>query len=215
MKELYGPPVKHCQVVEGYLANLSLSLETDIWNSILRSQIETPLQDQEILTGSQYTQRWYDVLRKDFQTVPVEAIFHDKFTITRRLRNFDTNTLTRPIGKCHCYLFLQDFSLVSYNLYFIITSPVSWASIVAQTVKYLPAIQETWVWSLGWEDPLEKEMATHLSILAWRIPWTEEPGGLQSMGLQRAGHDWATNTHTPESWISLKITTFISLSQPK
>ena len=57
-------------------------------------------------------------------------------------------------------------------------------------------MQETWVWSLGWEDPLEKEMATHSSILAWRISWTEEPGGLQSMGSQRVGHDWATNTHT-------------------
>ena len=58
------------------------------------------------------------------------------------------------------------------------------ASLVAQTVKNLPAMQETWVWSLGQEDPLEEEMATCSSILAWRIPWTEEPGGLQSMGLQ-------------------------------
>ena len=58
----------------------------------------------------------------------------------------------------------------------------------------LPAMQETWVWSLGWEDPLEKETASHPSILAWRIPWTKEPGGLQSMGSQRVGHDWATNT---------------------
>ena len=51
-------------------------------------------------------------------------------------------------------------------------------SLVAQTVKNLPAMQETQVWSIGWEDPLEKGMATHSSILAWRIPWTEEPGGL-------------------------------------
>ena len=57
-------------------------------------------------------------------------------------------------------------------------------SLVAQAVKNLPAMQETQVRSLGWEDPLEKEMATHFSILAWRIPWTEEPGGLQSMGSQ-------------------------------
>ena len=56
-------------------------------------------------------------------------------------------------------------------------------------VKNLPAIQETQVQSLGREDPLEREMATHSSILAWRIPWTEEPGGLQSMGSQRVGHD--------------------------
>ena len=55
--------------------------------------------------------------------------------------------------------------------------------------KNLPAVQETWVRSLGGEDPLEKEMAPHSSILAWRIPWTEEPGGLQSTGSQRVGHD--------------------------
>ena len=58
------------------------------------------------------------------------------------------------------------------------------ASLVAQRLKRLPAIWETWVRSLGQEDPLEKEMATQSSILAWRIPWTEEPGGLQSMGSQ-------------------------------
>ena len=68
---------------------------------------------------------------------------------------------------------------------------------LAQTVKSLPALQEIRVWSPGWEDPLEKEMATHSSILAWKISWTEEPGGLQSMGSQRVGHDWATNTHGP------------------
>ena len=56
-------------------------------------------------------------------------------------------------------------------------------------VKNLPAMQETWVQSLGPEDPLEKEKATHSSILAWRIPWAVEPGGLQSMGSQRVGHD--------------------------
>ena len=73
-----------------------------------------------------------------------------------------------------------------------------WASLVVQSVKNLPAVQETWVQFLGREDPLEKEMATHSSILAWKIPWTEEPGGLQSMGLQRVGHDWATNTHNTQ-----------------
>ena len=62
-------------------------------------------------------------------------------------------------------------------------------SLVAQMVKSLPAVQETWVQSLGREDPLEKEMATHSRILAWRIPWTEEPGGLQSTGSQRVRHD--------------------------
>ena len=65
----------------------------------------------------------------------------------------------------------------------------SWASLVAQMVKNLPVMQETWVQSLGQKDPLEKGMATHSSILAWRIPWTEEPGGPQFMGLQKVGHD--------------------------
>ena len=60
---------------------------------------------------------------------------------------------------------------------------------MAQTVKNLPAMQETWVQYLGQEDPLDKGMATHFSILAWRIPWTEETGRLQSMGSQRVGHD--------------------------
>ena len=55
--------------------------------------------------------------------------------------------------------------------------------------KNLPAMRETWVRPLGWEDPLEKETTTHSSVLAWRTPWTEEPGGLQSMGSQRVGHD--------------------------
>ena len=63
------------------------------------------------------------------------------------------------------------------------------ASLVAQMVKNLPARRETWIRSLTQEDPLEKEMATHSSILAWRIPWTEEPGGLQSMGSQRVGYE--------------------------
>ena len=60
------------------------------------------------------------------------------------------------------------------------------ASLLAQSVKYLPAVQETCVQFLGQEDPLEKEMTTHSSTLAWRIPWTEEPGGLQSMGSQES-----------------------------
>ena len=59
-------------------------------------------------------------------------------------------------------------------------------------VKNLPAVQETWVRFLGWEDPLEEEMATHSSVLAWEIPWTGEPGGLQSLGSQRVGHNLAT-----------------------
>ena len=77
---------------------------------------------------------------------------------------------------------------------------------MAQRVKHLPAMQETQVLSLGQEDPLEKEMATHSSILAWRIPWTEEPGGLQSTGSQRVRHDWAT---------SLSLSPFIQQTFPE
>ena len=70
------------------------------------------------------------------------------------------------------------------------------ASVVAQMVKNFPAMWETWVRFLGWEDHLEEGMATHSSILAWRMPWTEEPGGLQSMVLQRVGHDSVTKHST-------------------
>ena len=78
----------------------------------------------------------------------------------------------------------------------------SFPSLVAEMVKNSPALQETRVWSLDREDPPEKGMVTHSSILAWRISWTEEASRLQSMGLQRVGHDWATNTyvfHNPDS----------------
>ena len=67
------------------------------------------------------------------------------------------------------------------------------ASLLAQMVKNLPAMQETQAQSLGWEGPLEKGILTHSSILAWRTPWTEEPGGLQSKQSQRAGHDFMVN----------------------
>ena len=81
----------------------------------------------------------------------------------------------------HCYS--RHLALQNYVV------PKGQAFLVAQTVKNLPAIQETWVSSLGQEDPLEKRTATHSSILAWRIPWTEEPGGLPFMGLQRISHN--------------------------
>ena len=68
-----------------------------------------------------------------------------------------------------------------------------WASLVAQMVKHLPTMWDTWVQTRGWEDLLEKERATHSSTLVWKIPWMEEPGRLQSMGLQRVGHNWVTS----------------------
>ena len=75
---------------------------------------------------------------------------------------------------------------------------------VTQTVKNLPAMQETWVGSLDWEDPLEKEMATHSSILAWEIPWTEEPGRLYSpWGHKKGGHDLVTKQHKKDYFRTL------------
>ena len=91
--------------------------------------------------------------------------------------------MEHPGSWCYRRSFLE-------NNYFLLKH--CWASLVAQLVKNPPAVQETWVQSLGWEDPLERGKATHFSDLAWRIPWTEEPGGLQSTGLQRVRHDWAT-----------------------
>ena len=72
-------------------------------------------------------------------------------------------------------------------------------------LPWLPSMQETQVRSLSWKDPLEEKMATHSSILAWRIPWTEEPGRLQSMGLQRVGYDWATNTLVSCTWYDFQM----------
>ena len=91
-------------------------------------------------------------------------------------------------------------------------------SFVAQLVKNLPAMQETWVWFLGLEDPLEKEMATHSSILAWRIPWSEKPGRLKSNGVTRVGHDLVTKptycdvySHCSECQIAINISTPVSI----
>ena len=91
------------------------------------------------------------------------------------------------------HIFIERFSITLDNLIISLScilcmDSCEWlcefTSLIAQLVKNLPAMKETWVRFLGWEDPLEKEMATHSSILAWRIPWTEEPGGLRSMGSQ-------------------------------
>ena len=75
------------------------------------------------------------------------------------------------------------------NFVIMTFSYITWGFPGGSDIKNLPAMWETWVWSLGWEDLLQKGMATHSSILAWKIPWTEEPGGLQSMGSQRVRHD--------------------------
>ena len=94
----------------------------------------------------------------------------------------------------YIHIYIQDYLWKDFlNKWMTVTH-----TLVAQRVKHLPAVRETQVQSLGWEDPLEKEMATHSSTLAWKIPQTEEPGRLQPMGSQRVGHDWATSlsTHT-------------------
>ena len=91
----------------------------------------------------------------------------------------------------------MDWSLPGSSIHGIFQARVlEWGAIAFSTASVrstlnLLAIQETWAWFLCWEDPLEKGMATHSSILAWRIPWTEEHGGLQSIGSQRVGHDWS------------------------
>ena len=95
------------------------------------------------------------------------------------LRYFNVNF----ISLLNSLIFLESFVFFQYAVR---------ASLVAQMVKNLPAMQETQVWSLGWGDPLEKGMETHSSILAWTVLCTLEPRGLQSMGSQRVGHDWAT-----------------------
>ena len=83
----------------------------------------------------------------------------------------------------------QERKSIIVNLSLSLSLSLSGASLVAQRVKHLPAMWETRVQFLGWEDPLEKEMATHSSTLAGKIPWTEKPGRLQSLGSQRVGHD--------------------------
>jgi len=90
------------------------------------------------------------------------------------------------------FFWVQDSSIQRFSS-LAGSSQTNGVLLIAQSVKNLSAIQETWVRFLGWEDMLEKEMETHSSILAWRIPWTEEPGRLQSMGSQRVGHDRVTS----------------------
>ena len=97
------------------------------------------------------------------------------------------------INKKDVFELSYDLKIMVRNSNCFCTNIVGNQGFAGSTVaKNLPSIQETWVRSLGWEDPLEKEIATHSSILAWKFPWTEEPGGLQSMGSQRVGHNLAS-----------------------
>ena len=119
-----------------------------------------------------------------------------------RLKNYEIVNICGlkilHVGVIYYHKRLLKHSYISF--YYIIWYIIR-ASLVAQTVKNQPAMQETWVWSLDREDPLEKGMSTYSSILAWRIPWTEEPGKLQSMGSQRVRHDRVTkHTHVVYYW---------------
>ena len=112
------------------------------------------------------------------------------------LSSFSNQDIQRPqtsfLHELHRFHWICEKSLFPFaNLCCV--RQISGASLVVQRVKRLPARRETSVWSLGWKDLLEKEMATHSSILAWRIPWMEESGRLKPMGLQKVGHDWATS----------------------
>ena len=105
-------------------------------------------------------------------------------------RIFPTQELNLGLLHCKKILYQLSYEGTVFPPWYILASiVVDWASLIAQLVKNLPAMQETQVQFLGWEDPLEKGMATHSSILAWGIPWTEEPCGLQSMGSERVRRD--------------------------
>ena len=102
--------------------------------------------------------------------------------------------LTRDAFVIYWISIYLDLSVFHWFIYlWTSTTSFNWASLVAQMAKNPTAMWKTWVWSLHWEDPLEEGMAIHSSILAWRIPGTEEPGRLQSKGLRRVGHKWAIN----------------------
>ena len=114
-----------------------------------------------------------------------------------------TGRVSQSRGRCDGRLNL-DPNMVNMRL-FLKTKKMSLASLVAQTVKNLPAIQDTQVWSMSCKNSLEKGMTIHSSILAWKIPWAEKPGGFQSMGSQGVGHDWATNTFTFNNKLALAM----------
>ena len=107
--------------------------------------------------------------------------------------------LTKSFGKQFIYMHIHVYTYTNCLCTYI------WASLVAQMVKCLPTMWETQVWSLDWDDPLEKEMATHSSTLSWKIPRMEEPGRLQSMGSRRVRHNWATS-------LSLRLYIYINIS---
>ena len=130
-----------------------------------------------------------------------------------RCRDSYLNTLwhvspTPPPQSClywNVHMFFQPSESVEMEILIYLTGRTLIASLVAQTVKSLPAMQETQVWSLGREDPLEQGLAAHSSILAWGIPWAEEPAGLWSVGSQRVRHDYVTDMFTLIAYTAKKL----------
>ena len=121
--------------------------------------------------------------------------FPEEFTCTQS----SSQSLLLPTQDIYKWLIIRDEFLRE------IKGPQP-ASLVAQMLKHLPAMWETQVRSLSWDNPLEKEMATHSSILAWKIPWTKKPGRVQSVRSQRVGHDWATSlSKDPNPWIVMYL----------
>ena len=140
--------------------------------------------------GAFVTGLWKHLL----QVFSFEAIFRGR--TSSQLQLVPQNSVCVSVGFCVSGDPFIDMKpkFITYFFFFL-----------AQKVKNLPAMQETQVWSLGWEDPLRKGMATHSSILPWRIPRTEEPGGLWSMGLQKVRYHWSDLVHTHASDEDVKI----------
>ena len=143
-----------------------------------------------------------------------------KFTIVRKHDNFFTIAMTKIYfffiiyNEKHIYMYIYIYMCVFNKYIYIYTHIYIYmfnkyiyifvkSSLVAQMVNCLSAMRETWVWSLGREDTLEKEMATQSSTIAWKIPWTEKPDRLQSMGSQRVGHDWATSLYLLKNYMDM------------
>ena len=109
--------------------------------------------------------------------------------------------------------FIYQSTLCTFNMLFSFPYPICWASLMAQMVKHLSAMRETWVRYLGLEDPLEQEVATHSSTVVWKTPWPEVPHRLQSMGSQRIGHDWVTSlSFLSQPWISKSNASFFYIT---
>ena len=161
-----------------YYSNKLLNSEFFIWKSSVLFSSHLCLS----LRGLRSQITWVQVLTLSFPAVWAGQVLASSVLITsyvigyQRSSSPDIQKSTFPTVDSQWY---------QLSLLLLSSFQKRRASLVAQRLKRLPAVRETWVRSLGWEDPLEKEMTTHSSILAWRIPWTKEPGGLQSTGLQR------------------------------